>query len=61
MEQSKNYPQEMYAPADLKQAYELLEYCMQHNIVIDVRSLDNPYLVADLLLVKCIELSKYQS
>lgn len=60
MEQSQNYPKERYAPADLRQAYELLEYCMQHNIVIDVSRLDNPRLVADLMLVKCIELSKYR-
>lgn len=56
-----NYPQEQFIPADLSQAYELLEYCMEHNIVIDVNQLDNPMLVADLMIVKCKELSKYET
>jgi len=56
----EHYPGQ-FEPADLSQAYDLLDYCLKLNIVIDLDQLDNPYLAADLIIVKCKELSKYEA
>jgi len=59
MDRYVEYPQQ-FEPADLSDAYELLDYCMARNIVIDLTQLPRPELIADLLLVKCKEISKYE-
>ena len=58
MDRYVEYPGQ-FEPADLADAQELLDYCMRHNIVIDVMQLPRLELVADLLLIKSRELSKF--
>lgn len=60
MEKYVEYPGQ-FEPADLGDAYELLDYCMCHNIVIDLGQLPRPDLIADLMIVKCKEISKYET
>lgn len=54
----ERYP-DHHTPADLDDAKELLFYCMDRNIVINLKDIRREGMVADLLLVKCMELAKY--
>lgn len=58
MDKYVEYPGQ-FEPADLGDAYELLDYCMHHNIVIDLYALPRADLIGDLIIVKCKEVSKY--
>lgn len=59
MDKYVEYPGQ-FDSADLSDAYELLNYCMAHNIIIEISELPRPDLIADLLIVKCREISKYE-
>lgn len=60
MDKYVEYPGQ-FEPADLGDAYELLNYCMAHNIIIQLEELPRADLIGDLILVKCREVSKYSS
>lgn len=54
------YP-DQFTPADITQARELVDYCLQYGLVIDFEAIDSPRLITDLLIVKCMEIAKYAS
>ena len=60
MDRYVEYPGQ-FETADLSDAYELLRYCMAHNIVIELDQLPRTDLIADLMIVKCKEISKYET
>lgn len=49
-----------FEPADLADAKELVRYCLDYNIVIDVEDYNDDF-KADLMIVKCMELAKLKS
>lgn len=49
-----------FTPADIQDAKDLVRYCMEVGIAIDLENYGDDF-VADLLIVKCMELAKYAS
>jgi hypothetical protein len=53
----ESYP-DQFTPADLTEAYEYVQFCLAHEMVIDFDAV-YPELEADLYIVKAIMLSYY--
>lgn len=47
-----------YTPADLEAAKKYIKHCLQYELAIDFSRLE-PEMIADLFIVKHMELSKY--
>ena len=54
----ETYPGQ-FEPADLSEAYEYVYACMKYGLELDF-SMFGPDLQADLLLIKILELSRFQ-
>ena len=52
---------DQFTPADLDRGYELVRFCMQYEIPIELDKIDDPALIADLYIIKWKEFTKHET